>query len=125
MSKQGKNLLVKDGTTIKSIAIEVSISHNTTEFSVNSTALTDMLDLGSIVWDANSSYFIFRNTGEDNKIYSADNTGNNINILLLSDNIASDAYGIPIDNSGLIVVMLDDANNTPTRQANLYKLKFK
>ena len=128
MSPNGRNLIVSDGQKLTSITIDISLAFNSVQTQKKDTILTSDIDHQSILWDPNSNYFVFQKTGENTKLYSADLTGNNVTQLLSSDSLTSPAYyGLPENNAGLIVRLLDGGQtqtDTTEKRANLYRLGF-
>jgi hypothetical protein len=127
MSPNGRNLIVSKGDTIESLSINISLAFNSVDTTKRATGLTNNMIRSSIIWDPNSNYFVFQKTDEGDRIYSADSSGNNLNILLFSPSVtAPAAYGLPDNNSGLVVKLFDSQSSTDTteKRANLYRLAF-
>jgi hypothetical protein len=127
LSPSGRSLIVSSGETIESVEINISLVENTVETVKRATGLIGDINSDSIIWDEQSNYFVFQNKGELDRIYSADFAGNNINLLLFSASITTPAqFGIPANNSGLIVKLLDSQEQSSAGEvrANLYHLGF-
>ena len=127
LSPTGRSLIVVSGEKIESVEINISLVQNTVETVKRATGLVADINADGIIWDQQSNFFVFQNKSETDRIYSADFSGNNINLLLFSDSITSPAYfGIPANNSGLIVKLLDsqDQSSAGEIRANLYTLSF-
>ncbi len=127
LSPNGRNLMVSaaDGT-IYSLEINISLVQNSVDTIKRTTGITSKILVSSILWDPSSNYLVFQNSGENDHIYSADSTGNNINALLVSASIPNPGeYGIPTNNSGLVIKLFDSQQtDTTEKRSNLYSLAF-
>ncbi len=121
MSPTGQNLLVKEGDSIKSIRIDISLIRNSVDVTQAKSAIISIVP-ESIIWETSGSYFVYQTSAEPTKIFSADRTGNNITTILSSEQIKNSSYVISQDNSGLITTLLDSSSSE--NRINLYKVKF-
>lgn len=125
-SPTGRNLIVKDSNNqFQSLQVDISLTRNTVEVDTKATALPAGLNVSSIKWDANSNFFVYRENDVTDKLYTADRRGNNINLVLLSENMTEgSAYTITPDASSLVILLDDDTISETERRSNLYELNF-
>jgi hypothetical protein len=121
MSPTGQNVLVKDGDTLKSLRIDISLIRNSVDITQTKSGIVSLVP-ESIVWESTGSYFVYQTSTEPTKVFSADRTGNNLITIISSTQVKGSNYTIPQDNSGLIVTLLD--SNASENRVNLYKVKF-
>lgn len=121
----GGSLIVKSAQgEFKSIEITISLTRSLVESNTRTTTLGSDFDPSSLVWDPASNFFVFRRLKEATKIYSADNTGNNIQAILSSENLLPGYdYKILSDGNSLVILLRDD-QAAQTKRNNLYSLKF-
>lgn len=126
VSPTGRNLIVKDGEgQFQSIQVDISLTRNTVEVDTRVTTLPVTINTSSIRWDANSNFFVFKQSDITDKLYTADRRGNNINLVLLSENLSEDSvYTTTPDASSLIILLADDRTADADRRSNLYELNF-
>jgi hypothetical protein len=124
VAPSARHLIVKDGKgRIQTIEVEVSLLRDTVESTVRNTGLPDDIATSSIVWSPQSIYFVYQAEGAPKQLFTSDRTGNNISTVLLSETNIERFYGIPGDNSGIIVKLQDSVEDSVIR-SNLYKLNF-
>lgn len=126
-SPNGLNLLVQDASNkFLSLNLDISLTQGNVKTAVFNTALGEELNVVSIHWDGASNFFSYRLNNEADKLYSADQTGNNVNLILQSENLPPiSSYNVLPDASGLIILLRDTRGTTETDvRQNLYELKL-
>lgn len=123
VSPNGQYLFVKDTENkILSVQVNISLVQNTVGTSVTPTSIPSELDVNNLKWDS-SSRFVLYQTNEPDKLFSADRLGQNISLVLLSENILpGNSFSIS-PNGDRINLLLNDDKEGSLRK-NLYQLEL-
>lgn len=126
VSPNATHLIVKEQDEIKGVDINISLLRNNVDITIYDTEIKNV-DKDSIVWENAGNFFLFQKHQEENKLFTADHTGNNVNEILNNKSLTNLNYGISADSSEIIVALQDTQNNLQKmeqKRINLYKLSL-
>jgi hypothetical protein len=119
VSPNGNSLMVRDDKSIKSVTINVSQLLDRVEINIEPTAIPETINIASIMWAKNSSYLIYLTIAEPKKVFSADQRGDNIQVLVDDLEVVVNSLNIKATDNGLVLLVKEQEDRT-----NLYELGF-